>query len=56
MAITSGIFYCRDSANFKGCGSLQTSSRVNSEVFRNRQQKHIAIRYKITLSIYAVIY
>jgi hypothetical protein len=38
MAITSGIFYCRESANFKGCGSPQTSSQVNSEVLRNRQQ------------------
>ena len=43
--VTCGIFYCRDSANMKGCGSLQTSSRFDSEVLRNRQQKHTAVRY-----------
>jgi hypothetical protein len=35
---TCGIFYCRDSAKMKGCGSLQTSSRLDTEVLRNRQQ------------------
>jgi len=40
--ITGGIFYCRDSAEMKGCGSLQTSSWFDSEVLRNRQQKHTA--------------
>jgi len=30
----------------KGCGSLQTSLRLDSVVLRNRQQKHTAIRYK----------
>ena len=43
--ITCGIFYCRDSANLKGCGSLQTSSWFDSAVLRNRQQKHTAVRY-----------
>jgi len=42
--VTCGIFYCRDSANLKGCGSLQTSSRLDSDVLRNRQQKHTAKR------------
>jgi len=42
--ITSGIFYCRDSAKINGCGSLQTSSGLESEVLRNRQQKHTANR------------
>ena len=37
-AITCGIFYCRDSAEIKVCGSLQTSSRVDSDVLRSRQQ------------------
>jgi len=36
--VTCGIFYCRDSAEINGCGSLQTSSRVDSDVLRNRQQ------------------
>ena len=40
--ITGGIFYCRDSAKMKGCGSLQTLSWFDSEVLRNRQQKHTA--------------
>ena len=44
QAVTCGIFYCRDSANMKGCGSLQTSSRLDSDVLRNRQQKHTAVR------------
>jgi hypothetical protein len=39
---TGGIFYCRDSAKMKGCGSLQTSSPFDSDVLRNRQQKHTA--------------
>jgi hypothetical protein len=42
---TSGIFYCRVSANLKGCSSLQSSSWFDSDVLRNRQQKHTAIRY-----------
>ncbi|MFW5871638.1 MAG: hypothetical protein ACOCUT_00880 [bacterium] len=42
--VTGGIFYCRDSAEINGCGSLQTSSWVDSDVFRNRQQKHTAVR------------
>jgi hypothetical protein len=40
--ITSGIFYCRDSAEINVCGSLQTSSWLDSDVLRNRQQKHTA--------------
>ena len=44
--VTRGIFYCRDSAKMKGCGSLQTSLRLDSVVLRNRQQKHTAIRYR----------
>ncbi len=43
--VTCGIFYCRDSAEIKGCGSLQTSSWLDSYVLRSRQQKHTAIRY-----------
>jgi len=43
--VTCGIFYCRDSAEINGCGSLQTSSWFDSDVLRNRQQKHTAIRY-----------
>ncbi len=39
---TGGIFYCRDSAEINGCGSHQTSSRLDSDVLRNRQQKHTA--------------
>jgi len=42
--VTSGIFYCRDSAEINVCGSLQTSSRFDSDVLRNRQQKHTADR------------
>jgi hypothetical protein len=41
---TCGIFYCRDSAEINGCGSLQTSSWLDSDVLRIRQQKHTAIR------------
>ena len=44
--VTCGIFYCRDSAKMEGCGSLQTSSWLDSDVLRNRQQKHTAIRYR----------
>jgi len=40
--ITCGIFYCRDSAETNGCGSLQTLSWFDSDVLRNRQQKHTA--------------
>jgi len=40
--VTCGIFYCRESANLKGCSSLQTSSWLDSDVHRNRQQKHTA--------------
>ena len=43
--VTCGIFYCRDSAEINGCGSLQTSSWLDSEVLRSRQQKHTAVRY-----------
>ena len=42
--VTCGIFYCRDSAETNGCGSLQTSSWLDSDVLRNRQQKHTAVR------------
>ena len=41
---TCGIFYCRESAEINGCGSLQTLSRFDSDVLRNRQQKHTAVR------------
>lgn len=44
QAVTCGIFYCRDSAEIKGCGSLQTSSWFDSDVLRYRQQKHTAVR------------
>jgi len=40
--VTCGIFYCRDSAEINGSGSLQTLSRFDSVVLRNRQQKHTA--------------
>jgi hypothetical protein len=46
MALTCGIFYCRDSAEINGSGLLQTSSWFESEVLRNRQQKHTAVRCK----------
>ena len=42
QAVTCGIFYCRVSANMKVCGSLQTSSWLDSDMLRNRQQKHTA--------------
>ena len=41
--VTCGIFYCRVSAKMEGCGSLQTSSWLDRDVLRNRQQKHTAI-------------
>ena len=44
--LTCGIFYCRDSAEINDCGSLQTSSWLDSDMLRNRQQKHTAVRYK----------
>jgi len=44
--VTCGIFYCRVSAKMKGCYSLQTSSWLDSDVLRNRQQKHTADRYQ----------
>ncbi len=44
--VTCGIFYCRISAEINDCGSLQTSSWFDSEVLRNRQQKHTAVRYQ----------
>jgi len=47
--LTCGIFYCRDSANIKGCGSLQTSSWLDSDVLRNRQQKLTANPLAVTL-------
>ena len=47
QAVTCGIFYCRISANMKGCGSLQTSSWLDSDVLRNRQQKHTAVRQTV---------
>ena len=40
--VTCGIFYCRNSTEINGCSSLQASSRFDSEVLRNRQQKHTA--------------
>lgn len=42
--VTCGIFYCRESAEINGCGSLQTLSWFDSDVLRNRQQKHTANR------------
>ena len=45
--VTCGIFYCRISAILKGYSSLQTSSWADSEVLRNRQQKHTAVRYEL---------
>ena len=42
--VTCGIFYCRDSAEINVCGSIQTSSWLDSDVLRNRQQKHTAVR------------
>ena len=40
--VTGGIFYCRDSAEINSSGSLQASSWLDSDVLRNRQQKHTA--------------
>ncbi|HBX52870.1 MAG: hypothetical protein A2W98_01865 [Bacteroidetes bacterium GWF2_33_38] len=42
--VTCGIFYCRDSAEINGFGSLQTLSWLDSDVLRSRQQKHTAVR------------
>jgi len=42
--VTCGIFYCRVSAEINNCNSLQTSSWLDSDVLRNRQQKHTASR------------
>ena len=42
--LTCGIFYCRDSAEIEVCGSLQTLLRFESDMLRNRQQKHTADR------------
>jgi len=42
--VTCGIFYCRDSAKMKGCSSLRTLSLLDSDVLRNRQQKHTVDR------------
>ena len=44
--VTCGIFYCRVSDEINGCGSLQTSSWLDNDVLRNRQQKHTAIRWR----------
>jgi len=44
--LTCGIFYCRDCAEINGSGSLQTSSWLDSDVLRSRQQKHTANRYR----------
>jgi len=44
--VTCGIFYCRVSGELKVRGSLQTSSWLDSEMLRNRQQKHTAVRYR----------
>ena len=46
QCITCGIFYCRVSAEINGCGSLQTSSWLDSDMLRNRQQKHTAKRWQ----------
>jgi hypothetical protein len=56
--LTCGIFYCRVSANLNGCGSLQTSSWLDSDVLRNRQQKHTAktLNTKINEKFYNSIY
>jgi late competence protein required for DNA uptake (superfamily II DNA/RNA helicase) len=43
--VTCGIFYCRNSTEINGCSSLQTLYRFDSDVLRNRQQKHTAIRW-----------
>ena len=40
------MFYCRDNAEINGWGSLQTSSWFDSNLLRNRQQKHTAVRYQ----------
>ncbi len=38
------MFYCRDSAEINDCSLIQTSSRLDSDLLRNRQQKHTANR------------
>lgn len=43
--VTRGIFYCRVSANIKVFSSLETLYQFDSDILRNRQQKHTAIRY-----------
>ncbi|MBM3435563.1 MAG: hypothetical protein FJY07_05015 [Bacteroidetes bacterium] len=40
QAVTDGIFYCRDSAEINGCGSLQTSSWLDSDVLRIAKRHH----------------
>ncbi len=40
------MFYCRESAEIKGFGSIETLYRLNSESLRNRQQKHTADRWQ----------
>ena len=35
--VTCGIFYCRDSAEMEGCGSLRSSLRIYSDMLRSAQ-------------------
>lgn len=42
MLVTCGIFYCRVRGELKVRGLLQISSWFDSDVLRNRQQKHTA--------------
>jgi len=49
--ITCGMFYCRASAKINGSGSLQTSSRFDSELLRNRQEKHTANCYRVLMPL-----
>jgi hypothetical protein len=44
--VTCGIFYCRDSGELKVRDSLQTSSWLDSDLLRIRQQKHTAVRWQ----------
>lgn len=37
--VTFVMFYCRDSAEINGCGSLQTSSWLGSFVLRNPPER-----------------
>jgi len=49
--VTSGIFYCRVSAEINGCGSLQTLLWLDSDVLRNRQltiPPNVSIQWKKT--------